>query len=107
MELSILRNYQQTPKKIMKNQGEKKFYSYEFIHFITDLKESLFKGLEETENKNVTRLKINALFLIFIYIYINVYINIYIYIYKRTYIYIYIYMYVRRHQKLNLLITFK
>ena len=95
MELSILRNYQQTPKKIMKNQGEKNFYSYEFIHFITDLIESLFKGLEETENKNVTRLKINALFLIFIYIYINVYINIYIYIYKRTYIYIYIYIYVR------------
>ena len=88
MELSILRNYQQTPKKIMKNQGEKKFYSYEFIHVITDLIESLFKGLEETENKNVTRLKINALFFIFIYIYINVYI--YIYIYKRTYIYIYV-----------------
>ena len=97
MELSILRNYQQTPKKIMKNQGEKKLYSYEFIHFITDLIESLFKGLGETENKNVTLLKINALFLIFIYIYINVYINIYIYTYIYIYIYIngHIYIYVR------------
>ena len=38
MELSILRNYQQTPNKIIKNQDESKnrsdiFYSLEFIHF--------------------------------------------------------------------------
>ena len=42
MELSILRNYQQTPNKILKNQGENKnrnntLYSHEFIHSIADL----------------------------------------------------------------------
>ena len=44
MELSILRNYQQTPNKIIKNQGENKnksrsgtFYSHESIQFIADL----------------------------------------------------------------------
>ena len=42
MELSILKNYQQTPNKIMKNQGENKsrnnaFDSHEFIHYIADL----------------------------------------------------------------------
>ena len=41
MELSILRNYQQTPNKIIKNQGENKnrkntFDSHQFIHFIAD-----------------------------------------------------------------------
>ena len=42
MESSILRNYQQTPNKIMKNQDENKirnniFDSHEFIYFIVDL----------------------------------------------------------------------
>ena len=42
MELSTLRNYQQTPKKIIKNQDENKnrnnlFNSHQFIHFIADL----------------------------------------------------------------------
>ena len=37
LELPVLRNYQQTPSKIVKNQGENKnrnniFYSHEFIH---------------------------------------------------------------------------
>ena len=42
MELSILRNYQQTSNIIMKNQGENKnrnntFHFHDFIHFIADL----------------------------------------------------------------------
>ena len=42
MELSILRDYQQTPNKIMKNQGENRnrnttFDSHEFIHYIPDI----------------------------------------------------------------------
>ena len=42
MELSILGNYQQTSKQIMKNQGENKnrnntFHFLEFIHFTADL----------------------------------------------------------------------
>ena len=41
MELSILRNYQQTPNKIIKNQDENKnrnntFDSHQFIHYIAD-----------------------------------------------------------------------
>ena len=41
MELSILRNYQQTPNKIIKNQGENKNRnntsdSLQFIHYIAD-----------------------------------------------------------------------
>ena len=47
MELSILRNYQQAPNKIMKNQGENKklnnaFDSHEFIDFIADMTGPLF-----------------------------------------------------------------
>ena len=49
MELSIfsiLKDYQQTPNKIMNNQGENKnrnntFDSHEFIHYIADMKGSL------------------------------------------------------------------
>ena len=46
IELSILRDYQQTPNKIMKNQGENKnrnntFDSHGFIHYIADLIGSL------------------------------------------------------------------
>ena len=42
MELSVLKNYQQSPTKIIKNQRENKnknntFYCHEFIHFIADL----------------------------------------------------------------------
>ena len=42
MELTILRNYQQAPHMIMKNQEENKnrnnpFYSHEFAHLTADL----------------------------------------------------------------------
>ena len=42
MKLSILRDYQETPNKIMKSQDENKnrnnaFDSHEFIHYIADL----------------------------------------------------------------------
>ena len=42
IELSILRNYQQTPSKIKENQDENKnrnnkFYSHDFIHLIAHL----------------------------------------------------------------------
>ena len=64
MELSILRNNQQAPNKIMKNQGENKkwnntFDSHEFIDFIADMIGPLF---------------------IFHIIYIYIYMYIYIYI---------------------------
>ena len=49
MDLSILRNYQQTANKIMINQCENKFHSHQFIHLITDLIGHLVKGLEETK----------------------------------------------------------
>ena len=75
MELSILRKYQQTPNKIITNQGENKnindiFYSLEFIHFIADLIDPLY---------------------IFHILLSNIYIYIYIYI-ANLYIYIYIYI---------------
>ena len=73
MELSTLRNYQQTPNKTIKNQDENKsrnnlFNYHQFIHFIADLIRPLFEGLEETKNRNITRFETNVLFFIFIYI---------------------------------------
>ena len=73
MELSTLRNYQETPNKSIKNQDENKsrnnlFNYHQFIHFIADLIRPLFEGLEETKNRNITRFETNVLFFIFIYI---------------------------------------
>ena len=73
MQLSILRNYQQTPNKIIKNQGENKnrnniFDSHEFIYYISDL---------------IGPLSIFPILFIYIYIYIHIY----IFIYTHTHIY--------------------
>ena len=73
MELSILRNYQQTPKKIIKTQDENKnrnnlFNFHQFIDFIADL---------------IRPLSIFDILLSSIYIYISIYMY-------YTYIYIYI-----------------
>ena len=75
MELSTLRNYQQTPKKIIKNQDENKnrnnlFNSHQFIYFIADL---------------IRPLSIFLILLSSIYIYIYIYM-IHIYKYICTYV---------------------
>ena len=82
MELSTLRNYQQTPNKTIKNQDENKsrknlFNYHQFIHFIADL---------------IRPLSIFHILLSSIYIYI------YIYIYY-TYIYVYMYICTERNRE--------
>ena len=85
MELSILRNYQQTPKKIIKTQDENKnrnnlFNFHQFIDFIADL---------------IRPLSIFDILLSSIYIYKHIYV-LYIYIYI---LYMYISIYVHMYQK--------
>ena len=80
MEESILRNYQQTPNKIMKNQGEKKnrnntFDFHQFIHYIADLIGPL--SIFHT----------HTYIYVCMYIYIYIYIYMYVYILHTTYIY--------------------
>ena len=79
MELSTLRNYQQTPKKIIKNQDENKnrnnlFNSHQFIHFIADLIRPL----------SIFLILLSSIYIyIYIYIYIwNIYISIYVHMYR-------------------------
>ena len=77
MELSTLRNYQQTPNKTIKNQDENKsrnnlFNYHQFIHFIADLIRPL----------SIFHILLSS---IYIYIYIYIYI-IHIYMYICTYV---------------------
>ena len=83
-----LRNYWQTPNKIMKNQSENKkrnkFDSYTFIHFIADLIEPLYIFCSYIHKYIYIYIYIYVIYIYYIYIYM-----LYIYIY---YIYIYIYI---------------
>ena len=79
MELSTLRNYQQTPNKTIKNQDENKsrnnlFNYHQFIHFIADLLRPL----------SIFHILLSSIYIyIYIYIYIlYIYICIYVHMYR-------------------------
>ena len=72
MELSTLRNYQQTPNKTIKNQDENKsrnnlFNYHQFIHFIADLIRPL----------SIFHILLSSTYIYILYIYICIYVHMY------------------------------
>ena len=72
MELSTLRNYQQTPNKTIKNQDENKsrknlFNYHQFIHFIADLIRPL----------SIFHILLSSIYIYILYIYICIYVHMY------------------------------
>ena len=72
MELSTLRNYQQTPNKTIKNEDENKsrnnlFNYHQFIHFIADLIRPL----------SIFHILLSSIYIYILYIYICIYVHMY------------------------------